>query len=97
MIEEFLRKNRLLKGRPLGFLIFLDYRRSDIENGIAVFKKIRCLRIKEDDLFKLVIAWDQAIYGMTKVLDEDLVDALFTNQVKQCTFFETNGSLHKNK
>ena len=56
--------NKMLKGRQLGYLIFRQFKRDNVEVGMTEFRDLQNIRLKGDNLSAFVNEWDACIYGM---------------------------------
>ena len=86
--EEFQAKNRMLNGRQLMWVAFQSYKRNDFEVGMTEFRDLQNICIKGDNLVAFMTDWDSCLYGMKKEPEPQILESLFTDQVKQCKHFE---------
>ena len=86
--EELLNKEEVLNGRQMTWLMFNFFKRPDVEVGMTDFNDLQKVCLKGDNLIAFVHDWDKCLLGMKTRPTDDILECLFTNQVRKCKHFE---------
>ena len=97
MDEKLLSQNRMLNGRQMAWMMFQEFKRTDVEIGMTEFRDLQNIRIKGDNLVAFIHDWDTCMFGMKTEPPKAILESLFTDQVKQCRHFEQVFALYETK
>ena len=59
------------------------------------FKDLQCVSLNSDNLVAFMNDWDDCIYGMRSVPNEDILENLFDAQIRKCSHFHSTYSLYE--
>ena len=81
MMDRKAKAGKLVTGRQMLFLIYEQYRISEVDGALLDLEDLLHVRLHNDDLRNFLNDWEHVLTGMRQLPDEELLETLFRNQL----------------
>ena len=65
-------------------MVYEHYKVSAVDGAVLELQDLMCVRMHNNDLRSFLHDWETVLVGMRKVPDDDVLETLFREQIRDC-------------